>query len=110
MTNNSKGSSYMTFLTLCRSTRCLGMPETAATVKWHGTFGQWAGRTSPAEIAHRWSFGNDRFAVPLSIEAHSFWTRGSREIAGTSGQWTLEALSPDTEHVLTTKSLPVGAQ
>ena len=66
--------------------------------------------TPPTEIVHRWSYGNDLFDVPLSIESQSFRTRSSREIAGRSGQWTVEVLSPDKEHVLTTKSFQVGSQ
>ena len=51
--------------------------------------------TPPTEIVHRWSYGNDSFDVPLSIESQSFRTRSSREIAGKTGQWTVAVLSHD---------------
>ena len=65
--------------------------------------------TPPTEIVHRWSYGNDVFDVPLTIKSQSFRTRSSREIAGRRGTWAVEVLSPDKNHVLTTKSFQIGS-
>ena len=66
--------------------------------------------TPPTAIVHRWSYGNDSIDVPLSIDSQTFRTRSSREIAGRTGKWTVEVLSPDKQDVLTAKSFQIGAQ
>ena len=64
--------------------------------------------TPPTEVVHRWRYGNDSRDFPLSIETQSYRTRSWREIAGRTGEWTVELLSHDKKDVLATKSFHVG--
>ena len=64
--------------------------------------------TPPTEVVHRWRYGNDTEDVPLRVASRNFRTRSSKEIAGRTGQWTVELLSHD-KNILATKQFQIGA-